>query len=122
MIGKVQDAVVGVAEKIRSFLQFTVPDEGPLTDYETWMPDFMEGLAKGINNSKNLVTNAIKGLSTDMSVGVKYGLEGAKSEARIIENNRTNDVKVTNNFYGKVESPYEVTKASRKTFKDLKFT
>lgn len=122
MIGKVQDAVVGVAEKIRSFLHFTVPDEGPLTDYETWMPDFMEGLAKGINNSKNLVTNAIKGLSTDMSVGVKYGLEGAKSEARIIENNRTNDVKVTNNFYNKVESPYEISKASRKAFKDLKFT
>lgn len=122
MIGKVQDAVVGVAEKIRSFLHFTVPDEGPLTDYETWMPDFMDGLAKGINNSKNLVTNAIKGLSTDMSVGVKYGLEGAKSEARIIENNRTNDVKVTNNFYNKVESPYEIFKASRKAFKDLKFT
>lgn len=122
MLGKVQDAVVGVAEKIRSFLHFTVPDEGPLTDYETWMPDFMEGLAKGINNSKNLVTNAIKGLSTDMSVGVKYGLEGAKSEARIIENNRTNDVKVTNNFYNKVESPYEISKASRKAFKDLKFT
>ena len=122
MIGKVQDAVVGVAEKIRSFLHFTVPDEGPLTDYETWMPDFMEGLAKGINNSKNLVTNAIKGLSTDMSIGVKYGLEGAKSEARIIENNRTNEVKVTNNFYNKVESPYEMSKASRKVFKDLKFT
>lgn len=122
MIGGVVDAVKGVAERIRNFLHFTVPDEGPLTDYETWMPDFMEGLAKGINNSKNLVTNAIKGLSTDMSVGVKYGLEGAKSEARIIENNRTNDVKVTNNFYNKVESPYEISKASRKAFKDLKFT
>lgn len=70
MISKVEDAVIGVANKIRSFLHFSVPDEGPLTDYETWMPDFMEGLAKGINNSKHLVTNAIKGLSTDMSVGV----------------------------------------------------
>ncbi|MPM06450.1 hypothetical protein SDC9_52751 [bioreactor metagenome] len=121
MVGKVENAVVGVAEKIRSFLHFTVPDEGPLTDYETWMPDFMEGLAKGINNSKYLVTNAIKGLSSDMSVGVKYGLEGSKAEERIIENNKTNDIKVTNNYYAKTESPYEITKATKKGLNNLKF-
>ena len=41
MIGKVGDAVSSVADKIRSFLHFSVPDEGPLTDYESWMPDFI---------------------------------------------------------------------------------
>ncbi|GAB6169698.1 hypothetical protein JCM1393_21580 [Clostridium carnis] len=122
MIGKVQDAVVGVAEKIRSFLHFTVPDEGPLTDYETWMPDFMEGLAKGINNSKYLVTNAIKGLSTDMSIGVKYGNGGSGNIGSNIETHNINDVKVTNNYYAKTESPYEITKATKKSMKDLKFT
>ena len=116
------DAVKGVGERIRNFLHFSVPDEGPLTDYETWMPDFMEGLAKGINNSKYLVTDAIKGLSTDMSVGVKYGYEGMSSVERSIQTNNNNDVKVVNNFYGKLESPYEVTKATKKSFKDLKFT
>ena len=80
MIGKVQDAVVGVGNKIRSFLHFTVPDEGPLTDYETWMPDFMEGLAKGINNSKYLVQNAVKGLSSDISVGVNTNLNSIRKE------------------------------------------
>ena len=34
MIGKVGDAVSSVANKIRGFLHFSVPDEGPLTDYE----------------------------------------------------------------------------------------
>lgn len=47
-IGAVGDAVSSVANKIKSFLHFSVPDEGPLTDYESWMPDFMKGLAKGI--------------------------------------------------------------------------
>ena len=47
-IGAVGNAVSSVADKIRSFLHFSVPDEGPLTDYESWMPDFMKGLAKGI--------------------------------------------------------------------------
>ena len=44
MIGAVKDAVSSVASAIKSFLHFSVPDEGPLTDYESWMPDFMHGL------------------------------------------------------------------------------
>lgn len=68
MIGEVEDTVEEVAEKIRSYLHFSVPDEGPLTDYETWMPDFMEGLSKGIEENKHKVVDSIKGLSTDISV------------------------------------------------------
>ena len=44
---------LGVADTIRSFLHFSVPDEGPLTDFESWMPDFMSGLAKGIQKTKS---------------------------------------------------------------------
>lgn len=67
-ISAVGDAVSAVADKIKSFLHFSVPDEGPLTDYESWMPDFMEGLAKGIEKSKGLVTKAMGSLSADMVV------------------------------------------------------
>ena len=47
-------------------MHFSVPDEGPLTDYETWMPDFMHGLAKGINQSKSMVAKAMDGVASDM--------------------------------------------------------
>ena len=67
-IGAVGDAVSSVANKIRSFLHFSVPDEGPLTDYESWMPDFMGGLAKGIEKSKGMVAKAIEGVSQDMII------------------------------------------------------
>ena len=67
-IGAVGDAVKSVADKIKSFLHFSVPDEGPLTDYETWMPDFMDGLAKGINKSKDVVAKAVEGVSRDMVI------------------------------------------------------
>lgn len=67
-IGKVKDAVTNVAETIRSFLHFSVPDEGPLTDYESWMPDFMSGLAKGIEQSKNMVAKAVEGVASDMVI------------------------------------------------------
>lgn len=67
-IGAVGDAVKSVADKIKSFLHFSVPDEGPLTDYESWMPDFMGGLAKGIEKSKGMVAKAIEGVSQDMII------------------------------------------------------
>ncbi len=65
-IGAVGDAVSSVANKIKSFLHFSVPDEGPLTDYESWMPDFMKGLAKGIEDSKGMVARAMDGVAADM--------------------------------------------------------
>jgi len=84
-IGAVGDAVKGVAEKIKSFLHFSVPDEGPLTEYESWMPDFMKGLAKGIERSKGLVADAVDGLAADMviSPNVTAGsIQAAQMEQR----------------------------------------
>lgn len=62
-IGDVVDAVKGVGERIRNFLHFSVPDEGPLTDYESWMPDFMEGMASGIKVKAHVVTDKISDLA-----------------------------------------------------------
>ena len=65
-IGNVVSAVSDVADKIRSFLHFSVPDEGPLTDYEGWMPDFMKGLAKGIEKGRGMVKEAVSGVASDL--------------------------------------------------------
>ena len=65
-IGNVISAVSDVADKIRSFLHFSVPDEGPLTDYEGWMPDFMSGLAKGIEKSRGMVKKAVSDVASDL--------------------------------------------------------
>lgn len=73
-IGKVADAVKGVADKIRSFLHFSVPDEGPLADFESWMPDFMKGLAKGINKSRKYVEAAVSGVADAMTLTMQSGL------------------------------------------------
>lgn len=67
-INWIGDAVGNVANSIRSFLHFSVPDEGPLTDYESWMPDFMQGLAKGIEKSRGLIQKAIGDVSSDMVI------------------------------------------------------
>ena len=70
-IGNVINAVSDVANAIRSHLHFSVPDEGPLTDYESWMPDFMKGLAQGIEKSKGVVKQAVEGVAADMVISPK---------------------------------------------------
>ena len=89
-IGAITDAVSGVAEKIKSFLHFSVPDEGPLTDYETWMPDFMKGLAAGIEKNKNLVTNAVRGLANDMVLSPTANLTAAGAGGGLSQSNVIN--------------------------------
>lgn len=69
MIDGVGDTVKSVADTIRSYLHFSRPDEGPLHDYETWMPDFMQGLADGITKNKGIITKAMQGLTGAMSLG-----------------------------------------------------
>ena len=75
-IGNVVNAVSDVADKIRSFLHFSVPDEGPLTDYESWMPDFMSGLAKGIEKSRGMVKKAVSGVASDLMLQPQATVQG----------------------------------------------
>jgi phage-related minor tail protein len=79
-IGRVRDAVSDVASTIRSFLHFSVPDEGPLTEYESWMPDFMQGLAKGIEKSKSVVADAIEGVSKDMTINANAMMDQSNAK------------------------------------------
>ena len=62
------DKVRSIAQKIRGFLHFSRPDFGPLRDYEKWMPDFMKGLAKGIDDNAWRVEDAMRGVASDMTL------------------------------------------------------
>ncbi|HCW79599.1 MAG TPA: phage tail tape measure protein [Ruminococcaceae bacterium] len=63
-----RDAVGNIGKTIRRHLHFSEPDEGPLADFHTWMPDFMQGLADGINANKYKVVTAMRSLAADMSI------------------------------------------------------
>lgn len=93
------------------YLHFSVPEKGPLTDAESWMSDFMKGLAKGINKSKKYVEAAVEGVSEAMQLtinsGITASLEGISgammngNPAGTVINNYNNDnsrtVNQTNN-------------------------
>ena len=68
--GKVGEAVKGVADKIKSFLGFSEPEDGPLSDFHTYMPDMIDLMTHGIQAGKDKVKDAIGNLAQGMSVGV----------------------------------------------------
>lgn len=79
-------SVRNIASQIASFLHFSRPDEGPLRQYETWMPDFMSGLAKGINDNAWRVTDALQGVTNQMvftpqAYAAQPALAGANGKA-----------------------------------------
>lgn len=66
-IHKVTSAVNSVAEKIKNFLHFTEPDEGPLSNFHTYMPDMIDLMVNGIKTNTSKVKNEIENLAGTMS-------------------------------------------------------
>lgn len=78
MASIVVDAVKGIATTITSWLHFSRPDVGPLRDYETWMPDMVQGMAEGIRANAYKLENAVASMAGGMSVNVN-GKAGASN-------------------------------------------
>ena len=52
--------VKGIADKIKSFLGFSEPEEGPLSDFHTYAPDMMNLFMKGIEDNKNKLSSTVE--------------------------------------------------------------
>lgn len=63
----VTSAVSSVADKIKSFLHFSRPDEGPLAEYESWMPDMVAGLSDSLRKASPELINQTEALANGMS-------------------------------------------------------
>lgn len=69
-VGKVGDAVSEVAGKIKSFLHFSKPDEGPLSDFDTYMPDMIDTMVKGISAGRSKVKEVVGNIASDIAGGM----------------------------------------------------
>ena len=63
-IHKPIEAISGLASRIKSFLGFSEPEEGPLSNFHTYAPDMVKLFAQGIEDNKGLVANAISDVFT----------------------------------------------------------
>lgn len=66
-IHKVTSAVNSVASKIKNLLGFSEPEEGPLSNFHTYMPDMIDLMTKGIKDNVGKVKNEIENLAGMMS-------------------------------------------------------
>lgn len=104
-VGRVGEAVKGVADKIKSFLGFSEPEDGPLSDFHTYMPDMIDLMASGITSGKKKVKDALEDMTGEMSVIAKAnvvskatgrGATGRTTGGRTV----TQNVNINNQFNG----------------------
>lgn len=73
-----KETVRNVADTVASYLHFSIPEKGPLHTANTWMPDMMNLLAKGITDNKKLITDALESsfnLESTLSASVNQPME-----------------------------------------------
>lgn len=120
-VRKIVNAVKDIGNKIRSFLHFSRPDEGPLRDYETWMPDMLTGMADSIYKNIGTIQRAASAVSGAIDGAVtqdRYGVFGSASvpysssitiqgDSIILDGKvigRTADKYITNNQVAKIKA------------------
>lgn len=91
----VSDAVSGIAQNIRSFLHFSTPDQGPLADFDSYMPDMMGTLASGITKNISKVSAAARQVASTVasvipsSFDTSVQVSAASTAALNAANNKT---------------------------------
>lgn len=66
----VTGAAIGLASTINKNVAFSEPEEGPLSDFHTYMPDMIDLMVQGIKENQYRVENAVTGLAGTVA-GIK---------------------------------------------------
>lgn len=57
--GALEETVAGIAGMVNSYLGFSEPKLGPLSNFHTYAPDMMELFAKGIRDNSKMLANTV---------------------------------------------------------------
>ncbi len=64
------EAASGAAKKVKDFLGFSEPAEGPLSNFHTFAPDMMDLFAEGIDENINVVQNSVEDVAGVVAGGM----------------------------------------------------
>jgi hypothetical protein len=93
-LGLVSDTATAVADSVSKVIHFSRPDEGPLRDYETWMPDMVKGLATTLRQASPLLVHEAELMASKLQMAVD--MQQAKFALGATTNREINiDVNVT---------------------------
>ena len=70
-----KESVNNAGNAIKARLHFSEPDEGPLADFNSWMPDMMKQMAEQIEAGTPMVASAIQGTASAMAGGLGGGID-----------------------------------------------
>lgn len=127
-ISWVSDAVSSVASTIQSFLGFSEPDEGPLSNFHTYMPDMIDLMSKGITAGKGKVKAALGDLAGDMSVmaqasivnpGTAMTASGGGNVSKSVNQNVTINNRFEGDRAGQQKSAVAMNKAANDSTAEL---
>ena len=75
-----KDAVKDLAETVKSYIGFSEPEVGPLSNFHTYAPDMMELFAKGIKDNEDLIADQMnESLSIPVNMGINTASGGSGS-------------------------------------------
>ena len=75
-LADLRNAASNLAGTVASFMHFSKPDEGPLRNYEQWMPHMVEGLRRSLEASSYKLENAVAGMAGGVRGGMAISLGG----------------------------------------------
>lgn len=103
----ISSAASTVAGWISSFLHFSLPEKGPLSDMDESMPDMIELMADGIDKNKNKLIKSAHNMAQD--VKDEFAIDNTDSSASNYKTNNETSNRIQNIDYDKMANA--ITKA-----------
>ncbi len=97
----VENAVKDVADKIKSFLGFSEPEDGPLSNFHTYMPDMIDLMTYGIKKNQGKAIGAVSDMAAAISGEIQNGdyvMGGIKTDTGVDSALTSFSDKVANSF------------------------
>ena len=106
------ETVRAMAAEIRSYLHFSVPDKGPLSDADEWMPDMIDLFIGGLEKNKGRLMNTVEDtFDFEDAIVRPYELETGASGRQSI--NSRGDMIFNINIYQPMDDAADVARKIR---------
>lgn len=121
-IANVVEAVSGIATTIKSYIGFSEPETGPLSDFHTYMPDMIDLMVDGINGGEDAVADAVSELSENLQGIIETGTETMEALVEVTNSGMENVAATVNSGFSTVKSTVTTVLGNLKTAVSTTFT
>mgnify|MGYP002519609976 CR=1 FL=1 len=94
-IGAVTEVISNVADKVKSFLGFSEPEDGPLSNFHTFAPDMIKLFAQGIEQSLPMLERATNDMAAVIASDATPSIQNGQAAA-----SKTVNAPISINVYG----------------------